>query len=129
MHALPQATRAEAMGCRFNRICKLEESIPACLRAVNEASGASYSLANLDGVLAKYAGSTKDTDLHRRAARPAAAPRALLRGRGRRARTEARAAALRRRLRPLQLLARRPAPIEGQCVHSVCVFGSVCAPV
>ena len=73
MHALPQATRAEAMGCRFNRICKLEESIPACLRAVNEASGASYSLANLDGVLAKYAGSTKDTDLHRRAAPPASA--------------------------------------------------------
>ena len=68
MHALPQATRAEAMGCRFNRICKLEESVPACLRAVNEASGASYSLANLDGVLAKYAGSTKNTDLLQRAA-------------------------------------------------------------
>ena len=73
MHALPQATRAEAMGCHFSRICKLEESVPACLKAVNEASGASYKLANLDDVLAKYAGSTKNTQvLHQRAAPPGA---------------------------------------------------------
>ncbi len=63
MHAMPQATRAEAMGCRFDRICKLEESVPDCLSSVNAASGTQYSLPSADEVLKKY---HMNNDLHER---------------------------------------------------------------